>query len=55
MIGPKRTCKSCGHACHCYRPDCDDCINDICVKCDCKTPDENKTNTDARSWDGYLR
>lgn len=36
MQGPKRTCQSCGHNCHCYRPDCKECQNDVCVKCDCK-------------------
>ena len=30
-----RTCKKCGHKCHCYQPDCDQCINDVCIRCDC--------------------
>ena len=36
MKGVKRTCKKCGHGCHCYRPDCPECVNDVCYKCDCK-------------------
>jgi hypothetical protein len=55
MIGPKRTCKNCGHDCHCYQPDCDDCVNDVCTKCNCKVPVEKETNTDARNWNGYLK
>lgn len=37
MQGPKRTCKKCGHNCHCYAPNCKDCVNDVCTSCDCKT------------------
>jgi hypothetical protein len=48
MQGPKRTCKKCGHDCHCYAPDCKECINDVCYKCDCvPTPD---MPTDATTW-----
>lgn len=36
MISEKRTCKKCEHECHCYSPDCKDCVNDVCTKCDCK-------------------
>ena len=36
MIGAKRECKTCGHDCHCYSPDCPKCINDVCTKCNCK-------------------
>lgn len=49
MQGPKRECKNCGHDCHCYAPNCEKCVNDVCTKCNCK-PD-----TDARSWDDYLK
>lgn len=35
MYGEPRTCKKCGHRCHCYQPDCDQCINDVCVYCEC--------------------
>jgi hypothetical protein len=50
MQGPSRTCQTCGHKCHCYRPDCDECVNDVCTQCKCK-----ETETDARSWNGYLK
>ena len=36
MIGPERVCKNCGHRCHCYSPNCPDCINDVCVTCNCE-------------------
>ena len=36
MIGPVRTCKNCGHKCHCYSPNCEDCVNDVCTNCDCE-------------------
>ncbi len=36
MQGEKRTCKSCGHRCHCYRPDCEECVNDVCTVCQCQ-------------------
>lgn len=55
MIGPKRTCKTCGHDCHCYAPDCKECVNDVCVKCDCKEHPHQKSETDARNWDDYLK
>jgi hypothetical protein len=55
MISAARTCNTCGHGCHCYRPDCEECHNDVCVKCDCKTPIEKETKTDARNWDNYLK
>lgn len=35
MYGEPRTCKKCGHRCHCYSPDCPECVNDVCIKCDC--------------------
>lgn len=35
MIGAERYCKNCGHRCHCYAPDCSECVNDVCVKCEC--------------------
>lgn len=54
MQGVKRNCKSCGHGCHCYQPDCDDCVNDVCFQCDCKEESKIKT-TDARSWNDYLK
>jgi hypothetical protein len=37
MQGEKRTCKRCGHDCHCYQPSCEKCINDVCTQCDCKS------------------
>jgi len=56
MIGPERTCKKCGHRCHCYQPTCEECVNDVCGVCDCKEEDkELNTETDARSWNDYLR
>jgi hypothetical protein len=36
MINDKGTCKSCGHKCHCHSPDCKYCVNDVCIKCNCK-------------------
>lgn len=36
MEGKKRTCSKCGHRCHCYQPDCDECINDVCRECKCQ-------------------
>jgi len=36
MQGEERTCESCGHRCHCYRPSCEECVNGACVKCNCK-------------------
>ncbi len=48
MQGEYRTCKKCGHRCHCYQPTCNDCINDVCTGCDCEPTVE--LGTDARSW-----
>jgi len=31
-------CKNCGHDCHCGC-ECDECINDVCVTCDCAKKD----------------
>ena len=28
-------CHKCGHKCH-YEEACKECINDVCVNCDCK-------------------
>lgn len=36
MQGEERKCKKCGHRCHCYQPDCEECHNDVCIKCVCK-------------------
>ena len=36
MISDERTCKKCGHRCHCYQPTCEECVNDVCTGCDCK-------------------
>ncbi len=36
MSGPVRKCKTCGHDCHCEKPDCPDCVNDVCFRCDCE-------------------
>jgi hypothetical protein len=55
MISEKRICKSCGHRCHCYQPDCDECVNDVCTKCDCKNEIDYQERSEARSWDNYLK
>jgi len=34
-----KTCKSCGHSCHCYSPDCETCGCDVC---DCGTVKPNQ-------------
>ena len=26
----KKSCKTCGHSCHCYSPDCESCSCDVC-------------------------
>jgi len=38
MQGEKRECSKCGHGCHCYQPECDKCINDVCYSCECNKP-----------------
>jgi len=40
MQETERTCKKCGHDCHCNQPDCSKCVNDVCNECDCA--DEEK-------------
>jgi lipopolysaccharide biosynthesis regulator YciM len=37
-IGPveKYKCKKCGHTCHCDKPDCPSCVNDVCTVCECQ-------------------
>lgn len=30
-----KTCKNCGHECHCKSVECSECINDVCVTCVC--------------------
>lgn len=55
MIGPKRTCSKCEHDCHCYAPDCQNCINDVCVKCECSSSPTFEDwrvaiETDATVW-----
>jgi len=40
MQGPKRTCQKCGHICHCYASSCQNCVNDVCYRCDCKEDKE---------------
>lgn len=40
MEGKPRKCK-CGHDCHCYQPQCDECVNDVCYECDCKDDKED--------------
>ena len=37
MQGTIRYCKNCGCRCHCVTTDCPNCINDVCVVCDCET------------------
>ena len=41
--GPERYCKKCGHRCHCYQPDCKECVNDVCTRCDCESDPRHKT------------
>lgn len=41
MQGEQRTCTKCGHDCHCYQPECDECVNDVCYKCNCKSENKN--------------
>lgn len=43
-----KTCKNCGHSCHCDKVNCPNCVNDVCGKCDCKQTVE--LDTDARTW-----
>ena len=38
MQGTVRYCKNCGCRCHCVTTDCPNCINDVCVVCDCEEP-----------------
>ena len=33
MDKPTKTCKNCGHSCHCDK-ECPDCVNDVCGKCE---------------------
>jgi len=44
MIGTQRYCKKCGHRCHCYQPECDECANDVCYTCECE--DQANTKSD---------
>lgn len=46
-----KTCTKCGHACHCDKVNCPECVNDVCGHCDCE---ENvELGTDARQqWPG---
>jgi len=30
MITTTKSCKTCGHSCHCYGPECKDCSCDVC-------------------------
>jgi hypothetical protein len=39
MENPPKTCKSCGHYCHCTNPECLSCGCDVC---DCGTVKTNK-------------
>ena len=48
MPGEQRTCKKCGHECHCDEINCPKCANDVCGFCDCF--DDSMIGTDARSW-----
>ena len=41
MQGTERTCHKCGHRCHCYQPNCEKCINDVCTECNCDKPKQN--------------
>lgn len=31
MDTDNKICKTCGHSCHCYGPDCKDCSCDVCA------------------------
>jgi len=37
MNTSEKTCKTCGHECHCLGGECPHCINDVCETCDCGT------------------
>lgn len=41
MKGEERKCK-CGHKCHCYQPECEECVNEVCYECKCKEPADKK-------------
>jgi len=30
MDTSKKSCETCGHSCHCYGPECNDCSCDVC-------------------------
>jgi hypothetical protein len=32
-----KTCTKCGHACHCDKVNCPECINDVCGHCNCES------------------
>ncbi len=56
MMGPKRTCKKCGHGCHCYASTCQECRNEVCGTCDCVDDNEPlQRDSDAKDWSGYLK
>ena len=48
MQGDERECKTCGHKCHCYQPECEECVNDVCYRCEC----ENKTDIPSSMLNG---
>ena len=31
------TCTKCGHACHCDKVNCPECVNDVCGHCNCES------------------
>lgn len=43
-VGEERHCRYCGHRCHCYDNGCQECMNDVCQKCQCdKVEDDIQT------------
>lgn len=48
MQGTERYCNKCGHRCHCYQPECKECVNDVCTGCDCETPRYDTLSDEAQ-------
>ena len=43
-----KTCTKCGHACHCDKVTCPNCVNDVCGHCDCTN--KNLVDDDSKIW-----
>ena len=37
MNTSEKTCRKCGHSCHCWDSECPVWVNDVCETCDCGT------------------